>query len=106
MLHNFLNPLKQATASLSEALGHSSVAPGPALAAASLDSQLGFTWESPSPALVAAISHCYIAQAGWPWEKHRWELTLTCNTWENPEPAPAVVSYRPHQSTTTLALHS
>ena len=41
MLHNFLNPPKQA--------------------AAGLDSQLGFSWESPSPALVAAISDCLLA---------------------------------------------
>ena len=48
MLHSFLNPLKQATAGLSEPQAL-------ALAAANLDSQLGFAWESPSPAQTAAI---------------------------------------------------
>ena len=81
-------------------------APGLALAAASLDSQLGFAWESPGPAQVAAISDCFIAQAGWPQAEHWWGLTLTCTTWETPEAAHPVDSYRLHQSTTTLLLHS
>ena len=80
--------------------------PKPSLAVTSLDSQLGFTWESPSPAQVAAISECFIAQAGWPLAKHRSGLILACTTQETPEPAHAVDSYRPHQSTTTLPLHS
>ena len=49
MLHSFLNPLKQATAGLSEPQAL-------ALAAANLDSQLGFALESPSPAQIAAFS--------------------------------------------------
>ena len=64
-----LNPLKEATAGLSEP-------PGPTLVSISLDSLLGFTWESPRPAQVAAISDCLVAQQGgtrqnidgdWPW---------------------------------------
>ena len=54
ILYNFPNPLKQATAGLSEPRYMS-------LAAASPDSQLGFTWKSPSPAQVAAISYCFIS---------------------------------------------
>ena len=81
-------------------------APGLALAEASLDSQLGLTWESPNTEQVAAISDCFIAQAGWPWEKHRWGLTLASTTWETPGPVYPVDSYRPHWSTTTLPLHS
>ena len=41
---------------------------GLALAAANLDLQLGFIWESSSTAQLAAISDCFIAQAGWPWQ--------------------------------------
>ena len=41
-----------------------------------------------------------------PQAKHRWGLTLVCTTQETPEPAHPVDSYRPHQSTTTLPLHS
>ncbi|KAF6094687.1 hypothetical protein HJG60_011797 [Phyllostomus discolor] len=80
MLHNFLDPLRQATASRSEP-------PGLALAAASLEPQLGFTWASPSPALGTAISGGFIAYAEYPWDEHRLGLTLACTNWETPEPA-------------------
>ena len=88
MLHNFLNSIKQSTAGLSKLLALISLLsdPDPALAAVSLDSHLSFAWESPSQAQVAAISDCFIAQAGWPQAKHRWGLTLTCTTQENPGP--------------------
>ena len=99
MLHNFLSPLKQTTADLS-------LAPGLALAAASLDSQLGFAWKSPSPAQVAAISDGFIAQAGWPWAKHRWGLTLASTTWKTPGPVNPVDSHRSHWSTSTLPLQA
>ena len=49
ILHNFLNPIIQATADLSEPPVPIPLAKwpqAPALAAASLDSQLGFTWEA------------------------------------------------------------
>ena len=49
-----LNPLKEATAGLSEPQAL-------ALALASLDSQLGFSWKTPSPVQVAAISDGFIA---------------------------------------------
>ena len=68
-----LNPLKEATAGLSEP-------PGPTLVSISLDSLLGFTWESPRPAQVAAISACFIAQAECSQAKHRWGLTLAGTT--------------------------
>ena len=82
------------------------VAPGAALATANLDSQFGFAWESPSLAHSSSHLIAFIAQAGWPWAKHRWGLTLPCTTQETPEPADPVESYRPHQSTTTLPSHS
>ena len=61
-MHNFLNPIKQATAGLTELQAPTSCS--------QLNPQLGFGWESPSPAQVAAISDCFIAQAGWLWAKH------------------------------------
>ena len=64
MLHNFLNPFSQETASPQRASGQ-------ALAAASLDSQLGLAYESPSSVQPAVISDGFIAQAGWPRAKHR-----------------------------------
>ena len=73
MLHNFLNPLKQATVNLSEPSAPMllvKVAPGLALAAASLDELLGFTWESRSPVQLATISDSFIAQAEWPQAKY------------------------------------
>ena len=73
MLHNFLNPTKQATAGLSEPLPSYLLLsdPGLALGAGSLDSQLGFAWESPSPAQVAAISDCSDTSGRVPGAKHR-----------------------------------
>ena len=48
-----------------------------------------------NPAQVAAFSDCFIAQEGWPWENHRWGLTLACTTQETPGPAHPRSSYRP-----------
>ena len=93
MLYNFLNPIKQATAGLSDPRHRT-------------DSQLVLAWESPSPAQVAAISDCFIAQAGWSQAKHRWGLTLACTTQETQGPGHLVDSYIPCWSTTTLPLHS
>ena len=106
-LHNCLNPLKkQQPVSVSpRPYTPCLVALGLALAPTSRALQLGFTWESPSPAQVAAISDCSIAQAGWPWAKHRWRLILACTTQETPEPAHPVDSYRPCWCTTILLLH-
>ena len=59
------------------------------------DLQVGFFWRSPSPAQVASISDCFITQAGWPWAKYRWGLTLACTTGETPGPAHPIDSYRP-----------
>ena len=71
MPHNFLNPLKQATAGLSDApalVPLVKVARGPALTATNLDSQFGFVWESVSPVQVADISDCFITPiARWEW---------------------------------------
>ena len=66
MLHNFLNPLKQETDSLSELLGHVHLAKWPHARHWQQPAYInkhGFTWESLSPAQVAAISDCFITQA-------------------------------------------
>ena len=76
MLHNFLNPLKQATVGLRELQAH----------------PLGFTWESLSLEQVAATSDCFTAQAGWPQAKHRGVLTMACITQEIPGQAHTVDS--------------
>ena len=107
MLHNFLNPLKQAvTASGSPQPTIPLVEgpPSPALATTSLDSQLDFAWESLSPAQVAAISDCFKTHVGWSQAKHMLGLTLAYTTLEIPEPVHPEDSYKPHWSTTTLLL--
>lgn len=40
----------------------------------------------------------FVAHASWPWAGHRWQLTLACTSWETPDPAHPVESFRPHQS--------
>ena len=109
IFHNFLNPIKQATACLSESLAPIPLAKWPqawlALAAAILESHLGFIWELPTPAQMAAIRllyrSCRVAlgstQVG---------ADLGLHHLHNPENAHPVDSYRPHQSTTTQPLPS
>ena len=84
--------------------------PGLALATSSFGSQFGFAWESPSSAQLAVTLDCSIAQAGWPWAKHRLWQNLACTTQETSGSTHPVDSYRPlserhHPAPAQLILH-
>ena len=105
MLHNFLNLLKQATSGLSELPAPMPLAKWPDTSS-SQPKFIAFLYLGISkPSIRTAISDCFITQAGWPWTKHRWGMTLAYTSQETPEPAHPVDSYRPYQGT-TLFPHS
>ena len=97
-LHNFLDPInKQQLASVRPRPGTSSSQPR-----ITVWLHLGIF----KPSSNSTISDDFLAQAGWPWAKHRSGPTLACITQDTPGPAHPVDNYKPLQSTTTLPHHS